>query len=72
MTDWYSTNPGQASNALCMAAGNDLIMPGGFPYKQMLLSGLASGKITVSQLRRGCGNVIKASLNSNVQKQFQP
>ena len=72
MTDWYSTNPGQASNALCMAAGNDLIMPGGFPYKQMLLSGLASGKITVSQLRRCCGNVIKAILNSNVQKQFQP
>ena len=70
MTDWYSTNPGQAGNALCMAAGNDLIMPGGLPYKQMVLSGLASGKITVSQLRRCCGNVIKAILNSNVQKQF--
>ena len=70
MTDWYSTNPGQASNALCMAAGNDLIMPGGFPYKQLLLSGLASGKITTSQLRRCCGNVIKAILNSNIQQQF--
>ena len=70
MTDWYSTNPGQASNALCMAAGNDLIMPGGFIYKQEILMALAAGKITKAQLRRCCGNVIKAILNSNVQKQF--
>ena len=70
MTDWYATNPGQASNAQCMASGNDLIMPGGLMYKQMVLAGLASGKITKAQLRRCCGNVIKAILNSNVQKQF--
>ena len=70
MTDWYSTNPGQGSNASCMAAGNDLIMPGGFYYKQEILAALATGKITKAQLRRCCGNVIKATLESNVQKQF--
>lgn len=70
MTDWYSTNPGQGSNAACMAAGNDLIMPGGFYYKQEILAALAAGKITKSQLRRCCANVIKAILDSNVQKQF--
>jgi len=70
MTDWYSTNPGQGSNAACMAAGNDLIMPGGLYYKQEILLALVSGKITKAQLRRCCANVVKATLNSNVQKQF--
>ena len=39
MTDWYSTNPGQGDNAICMAAGNDLIMPGMFINKQQILLG---------------------------------
>lgn len=70
MTDWYSTNPGQASNAACIAAGNDLIMPGGALCKAGILAGVAAGTITRQQLRRCCGNVIKAILDSNVQKQF--
>ena len=70
MTDWYSTNPGQASNALCMAAGNDLIMPGGTMAKAAIIAAVASGKISKFQLRRCCSNVIKATLESNVQKRF--
>ena len=70
MTDWYATNPGQGSNAACMAAGNDLIMPGGVTFKAGILAGLAAGTVTKQQLRRCCGNVIKAILDSNVQKQF--
>jgi len=29
MTDWFSTSKGCANNAIAMASGNDLIMPGG-------------------------------------------
>lgn len=71
MTDWYSTNPGQGDNALCMRAGNDLIMPGGFLYKQQILLGLQTGKITKKDLRRCCGNVLKQILDSEIQRQYR-
>jgi beta-glucosidase len=37
MTDWFSTNGGQADNGLCMTAGNDLIMPGGKGFQKKLI-----------------------------------
>lgn len=70
MTDWFSTNKGQANNALAMQAGNDLIMPGGGSYKKEILKGLKSGLITEEDLRRCCGNVVKAILNSAIQKEY--
>ena len=70
MTDWYSTNPGQGDNALCMAAGNDMIMPGTFFNKQQILMALASGKLRHKDLCRCCANVIQANLQSNVQKRY--
>ena len=39
MTDWFSTNKGLANNAICMKAGNDLIMPGGGSFKKEILAG---------------------------------
>lgn len=71
MTDWYSTNPGQGDNALCMAAGNDLIMPGTFINKQQILLGLQTGKITKKDLRRCCGNVIRQILDSEIQREYR-
>ena len=71
MTDWYSTNPGQGDNALCMSAGNDLIMPGTFINKQQILLGLQTGKITKKDLRRCCGNVIRQILDSEIQRQYR-
>ena len=71
MTDWYSTNPGQGDNALCMAAGNDLIMPGTFINKQEILLGLQTGKITKKDLRRCCGNVLRQILDSEIQRQYR-
>ena len=71
MTDWYSTNPGQGDNALCMAAGNDLIMPGMWINKQQILLGLRSGKISKTDLRRCCGNVIRQILDSDIQRQYR-
>ena len=71
MTDWYSTNPGQGDNALCMAAGNDLIMPGTFINKQQILLGLQTGKITKTDLRRCCGNVLRQILDSETQRKYK-
>ncbi len=71
MTDWYSTNPGQGDNALCMSAGNDLIMPGMFLNKQQILLGLQTGKITKKDLRRCCGNVLRQILDSEIQRKYR-
>ena len=70
MTDWYSTNPGQADNALCMSAGNDMIMPGGAVFKNAILNGVRSGKIQAEDVRRCCGNVVAAIFESNTQKEY--
>ena len=70
MTDWFSTNKGQANNALAMQAGNDLIMPGGGSFKKEILKGVKSGQISEEDVRRCCGNVVKAILNSATQREY--
>ena len=70
MTDWFSTNKGQADNGLALKAGNDLIMPGGGSFKKAILASLKKGDITLEDLRRCCGNVIKSILSSAIQKEY--
>jgi len=70
MTDWFSTSKGCADNAVCMQAGNDLIMPGGKREKKEILEGIKNKKITESDLKRCCANVLKAIFNSNIQKEY--
>jgi beta-glucosidase len=70
MTDWFSTNKGQGDNALAMKAGNDLIMPGTGGNKKEILAGLRNHVITQKDLRRCCANVIKAILDSEIQREF--
>ena len=70
MTDWFSTNKGLANNAICMTAGNDLIMPGGSSFKQEILSGVKSGQISEKDVRRCCSNVVKSILNSATQREY--
>jgi len=70
MTDWFSTNKGQANNAIAMKAGNDLIMPGGGSFKKEILKGVKSGLISEEDVRRCCGNVVKAILNSATQREY--
>ena len=70
MTDWFSTNKGQANNALALSAGNDLIMPGGGSFKQEILQGLKSGLIEEEDLRRCCANVVKAIMHSATQREY--
>ncbi len=70
MTDWFSTNKGLANNALCMSAGNDLIMPGGGSFKKEILAGVKSGLITEADVRRCCANVVKSILDSAIQREY--
>ena len=71
MTDWFSTNKGLAGNAEAIAAGNDLIMPGGATYKKEILKGRKKGIVTDEQLRRCCGNVVRAVMDSRTQKEYR-
>ncbi len=70
MTDWFSTNKGQASNALAMKVGNDLIMPGGGSFRKEILLGVKSGLITQQDVRRCCGNVVSAIFASAIQREY--
>ena len=70
MTDWYSTNPRQGNNALAIAAGNDLIMPGGWYFKRQILWGLRTGKVSRQALRRCCGNVVRSIFDSPTQREY--
>ena len=70
MTDWFSTNKGQANNALAIKAGNDLIMPGGGHFKKEILQGLKSGLVSQEDLRRCCANVVKSILHSATQREY--
>ena len=70
MTDWFSTNKGQANNALAMKAGNDLIMPGGGHFKKEILEGVKNGVISETDVRRCCANVVKSILDSATQREY--
>ena len=70
MTDWFSTNAGQADNALCIKAGNDLIMPGTGGARKAILKGIKAGVITEEDLRRCCANVIRSILDSDIQREY--
>lgn len=70
MTDWFSTGKGKADDALAIKAGNDLIMPGTKASKKNILKGIRSGHISETDLRCCCRNVVKAIMNSNIQKEY--
>ena len=70
MTDWFSTNKGQASSALAMKAGNDLIMPGGGSFKKDILQGVKNGIISEEDVCRCCANVVKSIFASATQKEY--
>ncbi len=70
MTDWFSTNKGLASNAQCMSAGNDMIMPGSAAAKREILQGLKSGQIQEKDIRRCCANVVKSIFASATQREY--
>lgn len=70
MTDWFSTSKGCANNAIAMSAGNDLIMPGGKADKKEILEGVSSGLITETDVRRSCERVVRAIMDSALQREY--
>ena len=70
MTDWFSTNFGQGSNSKCMSAGNDLIMPGGGVFRLAIRMGVLFGRVKKEQVRTCCENVVKAIMDSAIQKEY--
>ena len=70
MTDWMSTSKGCANNAVALAVGNDLIMPGSKADKKEILEGLKNGLVTEADIRRSCERVVKAIMESALQKEY--
>ncbi len=70
MTDWFSTGRGRGDPALAMWAGNDLIMPGTGAARTAILRGVQKGKISMADVARCCGNVVRAILDSETQREY--
>ncbi|MCL2595970.1 MAG: fibronectin type III-like domain-contianing protein, partial [Promicromonosporaceae bacterium] len=71
MTDWLATGKGLASNGLAVAAGNDLIMPGGRVYRKMLTADIAAGLVTPEQIDAACLNILTLIAGSHTQAEFE-
>ena len=72
MTDWAATGPGQADAVACLAAGNDLIMPGLRSDLKALRKGLRQGRVKSADLRRCAVNVLRAVLQSRTARDYPP
>ena len=59
MTDWGTTN--DSSHALCIKAGNDLMMSGSKEDVEGILTGLKDGTITRAELEACAGRILALS-----------
>ena len=71
MTDWFATGRGLGSHALCIAAGNDLIMPGTPAAEKEILKAVKTGIITRDQVRECAGNVLQGILSSRIYQGYR-
>lgn len=60
MTDWTTTAKGQSDPAQCMAAGNDLIMPGSESDKKSIKKAVMDSTLSTRDVNRCAANVLKA------------
>lgn len=70
MTDWFSTLVVSGNSALAVKAGNDLIMPGEPLSRRAIVKAVKSGTIGKEDLKRCCGNVVKAIMDSATQQEY--
>ncbi len=70
MTDWHSTAGGLADNGAAIAAGNDLIMPGGLRYSLDVLKALLTRRLSRAELRVSAARIIKQILESAVSGKY--
>ena len=66
MTDWTATANGQSNPALCMSAGNDLIMPGSEMDKKCIKKAVLNGSLSTRDVNRCAANVLQAIKNSAI------
>lgn len=66
MTDWTTTAKGQSDPALCMTAGNDLIMPGSERDKKCIKKAVLDGSLSTRDVNRCAANVLQAIQNSAI------
>ena len=70
MTDWYASKKGQASHALAIKAGNDLIMPGEANAKREILKAVKKGILTEEEITMACYNIVKQIFESQTYKEY--
>lgn len=58
MTDWHATGKSLADPALCIKAGNDLIMPGKKSDKKRIDQGLKKKQLAREDLKRSVQNIL--------------
>ncbi len=71
MTDWFATGRGLGSHALCIAAGNDLIMPGTAAAEKEILQAVKKGSVTSQQVRECAANVLRGILSSRIYQGYR-
>ena len=68
MTDWFETGGDRANDAIALASGVDLIMPGAKSAKKMIKKGLKNGMLSINDLNRAVSLIISQRLRSKVYK----
>lgn len=71
MTDWFATGKNLGSHALALAAGNDLIMPGGSTAEKEILKAVECGEIKKEDVRRCAANVLRGILSSRIYQAYK-
>ena len=66
MTDWTATAKGQSDPAVCIASGNDLLMPGSSSDKKRIRKAIKEGTLTRRDLNRCAGRILAATQNACV------
>jgi len=69
MTDWTATSRGKSDPALCIEAGNDLLMPGSSYDKKSIRRALQKKTLSRKALNRCAANVLKAVLEGRADRQ---
>ncbi len=73
MTDWTTTTPRGGSSAWgCIAAGNDLIMPGSEGDKENIRKALADGTLSVDDLRSCVERLLTVIFQTNAYEDSVP
>lgn len=69
VTDWGDMDT-VVDGADAIAAGNDIVMPGGPPVIKQVLKGLEEGRCTIADLQRNVCNLLKFVISSESYKSF--